>query len=366
MNDKAADVLNRSDVLLKEAEEQAEARISELKEERSRRKKSLIKIGVMLFFIALVLIFSTIAWFSSNKNTSASGSRIKVLANGFELQVEDGDDSFSDLYSLLSDDYGSTDKLKTNATDENGDTVYWRMESADGMLMPSAQGAMEFEVIAGTSDFSNLKYSLTVHGFEAETETVVTNLPNGTTSTEVNVLSLTEITSSSQAAKVSGLKYLKSHIMFFKNRTGSSAEGYQYSGFIDDITDFQLDPVDGTENKFVIYWIWPNTFGQIALTGSTADQKYTQKALPVLNTEGETADRSAVTDYIKLKEGNASKMFEGSETDFNALIDSLYTKRSGGTNYEAEYDSLSDGYNSADQIIGKNVDYTLVELKVVG
>lgn len=59
MSDKAASILTSSDDLVKKAEEHAEAQISELKDEKSRRKKSLIKNGSMLVLVALVLIFTT-------------------------------------------------------------------------------------------------------------------------------------------------------------------------------------------------------------------------------------------------------------------------------------------------------------------
>ena len=46
-----------------------------------------------------------------------------------------------------------------------------------------------------------------------------------------------------------------------------------YSGFITDITDITLTP--DANDEAVIYWIWPNTLGQIALDSSLeADRAY--------------------------------------------------------------------------------------------
>lgn len=49
------------------------------KEKLKRQKASFIKLGIMLAFSAIMFIFSSIAWFSSNKEVGSSGMSIKVL-----------------------------------------------------------------------------------------------------------------------------------------------------------------------------------------------------------------------------------------------------------------------------------------------
>ena len=51
------------------------------KEKLKRQKASFIKLGIMLAFSAIIFIFSSIAWFSSNKEVGSSGMSVKVLDN---------------------------------------------------------------------------------------------------------------------------------------------------------------------------------------------------------------------------------------------------------------------------------------------
>ena len=49
------------------------------KEKLKRQKASLVKLGIMLVFSVIVFIFSSIAWFSSNKEVDSSGMSIRAL-----------------------------------------------------------------------------------------------------------------------------------------------------------------------------------------------------------------------------------------------------------------------------------------------
>ena len=49
------------------------------KEKLKRQKASFIKLGIMLAFSVIIFIFSSIAWFSSNKEVGSSGMSVKVL-----------------------------------------------------------------------------------------------------------------------------------------------------------------------------------------------------------------------------------------------------------------------------------------------
>ena len=49
------------------------------KEKLKRQKASLINLGIMLVFSAIVLIFSSVAWFASNKEVESSAMSIRLL-----------------------------------------------------------------------------------------------------------------------------------------------------------------------------------------------------------------------------------------------------------------------------------------------
>ena len=121
----------------------------------------------------------------------------------------------------------------------------------------------------------------------------------------------------------------------------------------------------------MIYWAWVNTFGQIALTSDDSD--YINSNLPVLyeqeeagndddddDEDDELTDREKITAYLS---NNADIVFHGTANqDYSETLATLYTKRQAEQDYQTEFDTMSDGYNAADQIIGGYIDYSLVQL----
>lgn len=320
---------------------------------KNMRKAALIKMIAMGVFLVVVIIFGSIAWFTSSKEVEGTGMQMTASYNGFNLQVENtGNIGFSPLYSFLEDSiHGNTGTITND--EENGQYVQWRMTDGDDQLKPGSEGSLEFTVISTGADISSLHYSIKLRTFTEQVE-VSEEEENGKTVQVQNIIGLNEITDESGSVdERKGSEYLKHHILFFKNRTGSVDDGYQYSGFISDPSDFELTLNDG---KATIYWVWVNTFGQLALT--SADSTYIKSNLPVLNASGETNDRSSVTAYMT---SNADKIFNGSQ-NYSALISTLYSKRSSEESYQDEYDKLSDGYNSADQTIGGYLNYVLIQL----
>lgn len=334
------------------------------KERKKRLKGSLIKFGSLAVFAFVVWIFATISWFSSNSSVSGNGMGVSVGANGFELRVSDENEQsqgakigYSDLYTYIDSSYGENDLLQTSA---DHDTIRWRMAGSDDKLKPGAQGELRFKIISSSANIDTLKYSLEIECYSAST--VINSATN-----EEEVTGLTKIlqTDTNMAQeKKDGVNYLKSHLMFFTEREGNSEANYRYSGFITDITDITLAP--DANDEAVIYWIWPNTLGQIALDSSLeADRAYLSNgAVSVLkhdvcepsNTDVPN-DRDKITTYLKTN----SYVFKGSLT-YSDYIDRLYSKRYSSTSYQMEYEKLSGGYNAADVAIGQNIDYVSVLL----
>jgi hypothetical protein len=327
--------------------------------EKDKRRRSLVKLGIITALAFIVWIFATIAWFAMNKSVTAGGMGVGVGNAGFELRVASGagfgvesgaEIGFSSLYSRLDRSYSRNSGVETYAGSD-GWSICWRMADGDDELMPDSCGTLEFQVVSAGPDISSLHYSLDIKAFTADTETQPD--PGDPTKTIEVVTDIHEVTGSASSAEVSdGAAYLKSHIMFFKGRTGT-AGNYQYSGFISDVSDFIMTP-DNSGNV-TIYWVWPNTFGQIALSGTSDDMNY-MIGTPILNTAGETNDRSALTTYL-----TTATFFRGTAS-YGTVLSDLYTKRRNSESFRAEFDTLSDGYNSADQTIGKNISYALVEL----
>ena len=344
------------------AEKAAEKAVAEAKEksaeEKRKQKKRVVKLCLLMMLIAFVIVFAGIAWFAMNRETSTGGMSIKSKANGFELKVSGNTIGFNDLYKHLDSNLtGNSGTITT--TGEGGQVISWRMADGDDAVRPGSQGELEFEVISDRTDLSGLKYSLMITSFEAEThvETTSDGL-GGKISTEVvDNLHVIESPAYSGAA-LNAASYFNGHVLFFTGRTGNSKDNYKYYGFINDKEDFQLALNNGSG---IIYWIWPNTLGQITL--DSTDVGYIS-GTPVLDSAASTysTDRINLTAYLK---SNSVSIFSGNE-NYSNLIDTKKKKKDGALSYKTEFDKLSEGYNAADQTIGNYVDYTLIHMIVNG
>lgn len=345
--------------------EQALQKFKEEERERSENThKRIVKIGSLALFTLVIFIIASIAWFTMNRENETDGMNLQSENNGFDLQVESGTIGFEDLYEYLDDNLtGNSDTITNDLV--GGQVISWRMSDGDESVRPGSQGELHFKVIPKGTDISNLKYHLHLTAYSAETHIEYeTDEFDNTTQNEI-VDSLTEIISSNYSGTIlSAADYINNHVMFFTGRHGNTKENYEYYGFIDDKDDFTLE-LDEQGNG-VIYWIWPNTFGQIAL--ESTDTEYI-KGSPVLYTgyEDYEDDRDNMTAYLK---SNSEVVFSGLE-NYSNLIGTLYDKKdgtgaysgSGPQSYKTEFDKLSEGYNAADQTIGTYVDYILIEMK---
>ena len=76
--------------------------------------------------------------------------------------------------------------------------------------------------------------------------------------------------------------------------------------------------------------------------------------------DDEPTDREKITAYLS---NNADIVFHGTANqDYSATLSTLYTKRQAEQDYRTEFDTMSDGYNAADQLIGGYIEYALVQL----
>ena len=134
---------------------------------------------------------------------------------------------------------------------------------------------------------------------------------------------------------------LDGHILFFREK---DADG-NYSGLIDDTfteniqftkdQSGELDPYPMT-----IYWVWPNTFEEAMLTDAdlNGEQKSICNSTELLDKFAEDPDH----------------FLYGYEVPNDATLDASYVRE--------QKTLLSRAYNDADQEIGDEVGYLLVEL----
>lgn len=106
---------------------------------------------------------------------------------------------------------------------------------------------------------------------------------------------------------------------------------------------------EGQKYQVTIYWKWANTLEQMIF-----DSNSQYRDDPLFATSN-TTDRNAIYTYLKDTTNNSA--FSGASD-----IESLLTTIQGGTDISTALATLTTAYDNADQIIGNNLDYILIEM----
>ena len=339
-----------SEELLEAAEAHANKQIADIKEENRKRKRKLIKLGAMTLLSVIIFIFTTIAWFTQNREVSSGSMAITTATMPFEIESNGAAPAeYTRLFGLADNNYssgtkqGDTNRYRTGSTDQ----IWWRLDDADDTtsyvngFRPGASGVLSFNVIPKDTNALtvNCKYSI---------RTFISTVNEQTNVVE----SLTEITDDYGTNNQKNAKDLiNGHILFFENKTVDASGHEIYSGFIGtDGIDISV-PAGGNPKSVTIYWKWMNTFDQIFL--KTNDSYYDFPMIADSNSD----DRANLTDFIQ---DNHTKLFSGLDAETIALVEAIdYTAHHSNTGLLSK---LNDGYNTADQIIGVNLQYFLIEM----
>lgn len=361
-------------------------KVDELAEKKKNQKKSLIKLGTMGVITLILFIFSSIAWFTMNRETSTSGMGVKAGGPSFELKTTGYYGYFDDW---LEDDVGKISEDRAHAetppsgtsgsiTTAQSATIQWLMTDENNAknyvtedtveddigIRPGSFGSLKFSVVPREAETIELSFKLDMIPYRTVYETdgsgaVILDGEGLPTELEPEI-----ITGNSDA-----VTYLKNHVLFFKERSGSP-ENYVYSGLIPMDETVQLiylpseeegesgtytstltfDKVAGElqEKEITIYWIWPETLAEAVLKGN----QQASGVVPVCGNEN-------LEIFNKLKE-NPSNFLDG----YNNVIDTDGVANSDLTQtiIKNHYSKLSLEYNNADQIIGDNIGYLVLKL----
>ncbi|WP_295090246.1 hypothetical protein [Ruminococcus sp.] len=298
-------------------------------------RKNLIRFGSLAVLAFVVWLFATIAWFTANKQNSASGMGVSTQAYSFKLKSK-GTIPMDAAYTAASEyKDGVPDDDNTPEyyyTGDNNEDVKWRMELSSGeQLQPGECGELTFWVVPDKADTSlDMKFSASMRGFTYQNDTW------------------------SESSNATALGYLDTHILYFTNRYPKTVNGktlYSYSGLISpDFIKFTLtedDPV-------TIYWVWPNTFKQMMYCdGDTA-----LGGLNGIARANDTATLNAIKQYVS---NNSARLFPSGTSDLATNVANCC----GTATPEQMADSitvLDSAYNTADTVIGSAFQGALIEL----
>lgn len=397
----------------------AEARLEEVRNEYQKRKIKMMKISCMMIIVSIVLVFATRSWFTMSRDVQGTDANMTASDLPFEVAVSAPYTTNQPDYSTLINTQfsyditnhetgGSIGGIKCLMIDETAD-------SSNPMrgMQPGSHGTITFKIKPKTTGTYNLHFDLSTVGYHAEFNVNESNgalLPEGLKTVTVDgetvpiFYALTEY-AAMQADKVDELeaiasltqdqqaelanaredstncpkaaRFLQGHILFFESQNSSTT---YYSDFIkpgigfDRSFTFTSDDVAGTitesrqrELTITLYWIWPNTFGQIVLDNGNANLSERDAAMfnsvqPADPISGKTP-RGEVSEYIA---SHSNLFFESSSDMFSDTTETAETKIAaaiaGLSSNPDNIIPLSNAYNNADQIIGENVQILFAEI----
>ncbi len=379
MNANAAGIAAASEDMVRKAEEHADTQISQLKEEKLQHKKSLIKFGTMMFLIALVIIFATIAWFSMNQEVSArgmgvtaEGETLRIATKGEKVRYQTEFTSVQDTYvkgteAYFDDEDGNKDvEFFLPASGAGGNGLILQYDTGKSEIGPGDNGALSLYIIPTQDGSISANITLDVIGYTMlefpqyddkgdpvldanGDQVVVTRLVKTSELTAENT-SGSQVKAADIPAYKKAEQFLRGHIMFFRALGDTAQTTPEESRY------YYRNPVGGWSFVFEkanahkdiayrvpIYWMWPNTLGQIALRSATHRNGY-----PVV-ADSDTTGKAAVISYLKTQK---SYVF------YTAVEDSQI--EDAANNFE----TLSTAYNLADFDIGTCIDYFVITVNV--
>ena len=224
--------------------------------------------------------------------------------------------------------------------------------------------------------------------------------------TEEKLLNVYEVTAdlcTQESTEIEALHqsadYLKGHIMFFGGLGYEDSEDdtltdddqwYFESPYPECVFEFeQKNAKKGQMYEVPLYWMWPNTLGQIVLKKANAQRNgiplvkdLTDAEIAALSSgpdedeEYEPTDKELVVQYVKENKDSVLKDWQSMEFTAAELLQTRENAENRKTLSEVvddmiddaantdNFGRLSDCYNAADFAIGKDIAYFIIEVTV--
>lgn len=294
----------------------------ERQELKKNQKRSLIKLGTMGILTLILVIFSTISWFTMNTQVESDGMSIKTGSMPYTIEFPGTDEGkYVSQYRTLTDQAGIW-LVDNNKNMDNGSGT---SEEELG-LEPGDSGTLEFRLKPnGDTDTITVDICFTLRCIEKPANSI-----NATSNQQLNVITDQEL-----------LGFVSSHIMLF---TGIDANG-KYTGLIQNNAQLQRYMRNKTYSKTdtgytTLYWVWPLHLSNLISTQSS-DLIYA------------SGERSTVIQYMV---AHKNGFFKDITTADNVLTSDLTAMN--------HYGSYSILFDKADLDIGNKVQYVILGLSV--
>lgn len=304
------------------ADYQAIAR--EHREALETNKRIFLRSGLFVILTALVIILAALGWFVMNNRTEAVSSLISAKSSRYALTTP-GDKVGIWERGNTSLKFDISDKM--NISDDSN----FKNTGETSKLSPGSFGELEFIIDPIATDLGNIEATIDLN-IQLRTE-------DGSQTAEDN------------RSKVTA--YVKGHILFFTEK-----DGRYYSGWIGPdkqgsykltIPAYEFKDKNGKTTKNVsrrLYWIWPQQFHNYVYAGGGS---YYRNLFASESSAG-------YSDLIKDMNNHKNRYFEGNLRDGITI---------GSDMNGADYDSCTDAFNEADQLIGEKVEFIQIRINTV-
>lgn len=343
----------------------ADAESDAEKEDKKRLLMPVVKAFFMAFVVLAVLVFAGIAWFTISGSLDTDGMTVTVASSLFELKTSgtsglyDGDGFLSEVapgyISALTTEEGVGIKWKLVSSDSEMNNLYkgqgqpdlreiTRQDSDQYGLKPGDYGTLQFTIEPKTNDTLEIQCIMSTTGYKATYD-------SGSYKTRAP---MTQVSSGSSESIV---RFLSSHILYFYVGEDNHKHMLTEDGF-EEIVE------NGQDKEVTLYWVWPATLKEI-LDGKIDGLYYSGGS-------GTVYDQIAAVEVKRFFFEHPEYFLKpiGGETFEGFTVPCMEDKAAEDIRIQQvisqvtgkNYNKYGAMYNDADQAIGDNVNYILVEL----
>ena len=323
--------------------------VDEIAKKKRDQKKSLIKLMAMGVLIAVTIIIGSIAWFTMSREVTTEGMSIKTAPLPFELKTIGNAGLYDDFLDEVAQGYGNTEttgatqgikwKLTKNvsemnnvreADDETDLEEITRLDSDKYGLKPGDSGELVFSIVPNGTAELNISINVKITGYKA-------GFDNAGNKTSAALQKVTDETM---------VHYLNSHIILFYMGTDNKKHLLTSDGFNVSVSE---------ETPVTIYWVWPATLRELldadieAINDTNASKEVRRLFFEHPDYFLKATNDFSFDDIIVEKNEDLDAQEAGI-----AYVLPLVSGRN--------YNTYGTMYNDADQTIGDNFNYILVEL----
>ncbi len=331
---------------------------------KKMRRMSYIKMVAMVGIVVAILAFSSIAWFTMNREVEGSGVQMTASDLPFELKASGTDILFTQRLGEVAPRYVDgetvtggrmtsggkaairwvmTSQSNMQNLRENGDTTsladITSLESDKYGLSPGDHGTISFTVVpTNKASTLNIDFNTLITCYAAEYDDGYED-----TDEELTIIDDSNITN-----------YLKGHILFFYE-TEEKVDGEQVTklNLLDD-TGFTFSIMDDTE--ITIHWVWPETLNNILTANITGlDSAASQTVRTYMFNHPEYFLQRLDTPAAGEAPFSEMSLSTVNESNISTVSTSIVAS-------SRKYEKYSTWYNNADQTIGDEVAYITFEL----